>query len=76
MWDEACSNMKERGKDMLAGKNVADTYGVPFAIAPLCGGNASVTANNPTYPASPDTVVFHQLFPNPGFEDDVYVRLR
>jgi hypothetical protein len=76
MWHGAYSNMKQRGKDKLDGKDMADTYGVPFAIAPLCGGKASPTENDKDYPTSESTVVFHQLYPNPGFEDDVYVRFQ
>jgi hypothetical protein len=66
--------MSQRGKDRMAGKDIADTWRVPFAMAPVCGTYMSAV-DNKDYPAN-NTVVFHQLFPDPGYRNDFYVRLK
>jgi hypothetical protein len=63
--------MEQRGKDKAADKDLATTWGVPFAVAPLCGDPVT-PGNDKTYPET-GSVVFHQLRANPGYKDDAYM---
>jgi hypothetical protein len=63
--------MEQRGKDKAAEKDLATTWGVPFAVAPLCGDPVT-PGNDKTYPET-GSVVFHQLRANPGYKDDAYM---
>jgi hypothetical protein len=63
--------MEQRGKDKAAQKDLSTTWGVPFAVALLCG-DPITPGSDKTYPET-GSVVFHQLRANPGYKDDAYM---